>query len=334
MTPDSDLPESIPPSVPAPAPSTPPRSVFRSIFVGPSGIRAGWRFLIFVALFQAMTFAQQFLLAQIPAVARAGQEAQHGTITPLFGIVNELAQTALAFLAAVIMTHVEKRPFSAYGIPRQGAFGQIFWLGVVWGLALVSLEMLSMSAFGGFAFGGLALDAAGILKYGIAWALVFLLVGISEEFLFRGYALFTLSTGMGFWPAAILLSALFGGVHLTNSGEDWVGALSVVVFALFACLALRRTGNLWFAIGFHAAGDFAESFIYSVPDSGLMTRGHLLNSSLHGPHWLTGGAVGPEGTVFDFVFILLSAIVFARLFPSAARSGLIATPTETRAPTQ
>ncbi len=40
-----------------------------------------------------------------------------------------------------------------------------------------------------------------------------------EEFLFRGYAQFTLATGIGFWPAATALSAAFGAVHLHNSGE-------------------------------------------------------------------------------------------------------------------
>jgi membrane protease YdiL (CAAX protease family) len=104
-------------------------------------------------------------------------------------------------------------------------------------------------------------------------------------------------------------------VHLSNSGEDWIGALSVVLFALFACFTLRRTGNLWFAIGLHAAGDFAETFIYSVPDSGMMATGHLLNSSLHGPRWLTGGPVGPEGSALDFICTLLAVTIFAWLYP-------------------
>src|SRR3989442_350419 len=120
-----------------------------------------------------------------------------------------------------------------------------------------------------------------------------LLVGFSEEFLFRGYALYTLSTGIGFWPAAGLLSALFGAVHLHNPGESWIGGLSAGLIGLFFCFTVRRTGSLWFAIGLHAAWDYSESFVYSVPDSGAMVPGHLLNSSFHGPRWLTGGTVGP-----------------------------------------
>jgi CAAX protease family protein len=148
------------------------------------------------------------------------------------------------------------------------------------------------------------------------------LVGLYEEFLFRGYAQYTLSKGIGFWPAAVVLSGVFGGLHLSNSGEDWVGAASVFVFGMFACFTLWRTGNLWFAVGFHAAGDYAESFIYSVPDSGTLATGHLLHSSFHGPAWLTGGTVGPEGSVLSFVVFVLAFILFALVYRSKTNENL------------
>lgn len=304
-----------------PSPSRPhQRPFFRNVFVGPQGIRAGWRFLLFVILFQGFTLAAQFALGRIPVIAAANRSVQNGgDITPLFGIVAEGTQTLLAFLAAFILSRIERRnrAFSQYGVPREGAFGRTFFAGLVLGLAVVSVEMLCMHLLGGFSYGTIALAPASILKYALIWAFIFFLVGLSEEFLYRGYTLFTLSTGIGFWPAAVFLSLLFGAAHLTNSGEDWIGALSVVEFALFACFTLRRTGNLWFAIGFHAAGDFAESFLYSVPDSGLMVTGHLLNSRIaSGPHWLTGGSVGPEGSIFDFLFIAAAALLVALLYPA------------------
>ena len=129
--------------------------------------------------------------------------------------------------------------------------------------------------------------------YAALWGVVFLCVGLFEEFLFRGYAQFTLATGIGFWPAATALSAAFGALHLANSGEDKVGALSVFVIGMFFCLTLRRTGNLWFAVGLHAAFDWGETFLFSVPDSGLVAPGHLLNSSVSRPrvaHRRHGGA--------------------------------------------
>ena len=170
---------------------------------------------------------------------------------------------------------------------------------------------------GGYSFGTLALSPNEILLYGLGWAVAFSLAGIYEEFLFRGYALFTLTDGIGFWPAAALLSALFGALHLTNAGEGLLGALNVFLYALFACFTLQRTGNLWFAIGAHAAWDYSQTFIYSVPDSGMRASGQLLHSSLHGPTWLTGGTVGPEGSAIGIVALLLSFIAFSKVFPNS-----------------
>jgi membrane protease YdiL (CAAX protease family) len=79
---------------------------------------------------------------------------------------------------------------------------------------------------------------------------------------------------------------------------------------------VRRTGSLWFAVGMHAAFDFGETFLYSVPDSGMVLPGHLSDATLHGPAWLTGGTVGPEASVFDFVLLFIFFYVIHRLYPS------------------
>jgi hypothetical protein len=112
-----------------------------------------------------------------------------------------------------------------------------------------------------------------------------------------------------------LLSILFGALHLMNPGEARIGIVAVVAIGLFFCLTLRRTGTLWWAVGFHMSWDWGESYLYSVPDSGTISRGHLLNSTFHGPDWLTGGGVGPEGSYLLFVLIAALWILFARVYP-------------------
>jgi len=154
-----------------------------------------------------------------------------------------------------------------------------------------------------------------IVRFAGFWAVMFLLVGLFEEFLLRGSSQFTLARGIGFWPAALTLSCAFGLVHLKNGGEQWPGILAAAFIGLFFCLTLRRTGNLWFAVGFHAAWDWGETFFYSVPDSGMVSPGHLLSSSLRGPQWLSGGSVGPEGSALCFVVIALVWISFDRIYP-------------------
>jgi membrane protease YdiL (CAAX protease family) len=311
-----------PPLEAAPAPP----SVVRKIFFGPNGLRAGWRLLIFLALVAALQFlvVQKFLRV-FPAVVKLVQEAQAGgVLSPEFQFIFEASGIFVVFVAAAIMSRIEKRRFGVYGIPLQGAFGKLFWLGALWGFAYETVEMLAIWACGGYSFGTLALVGKSLVSYAVLWAIGFVMVGIFEEFLFRGYAQYTLGSGIGFWASAFLLSAAFGAIHLNNQGEGWVGALSVFTFGIFGCLVLRRTGNLWFIIGFHAATDYAETFVYSTPDSGLLARGHLLNSTFHGPTWLTGGMIGPEGSVFAFVVFAIFFLAFSRAYAAKADSSAAA----------
>jgi len=317
MTIDSDPPDS-PGAVPDSPVTTAAPSSLRKIFIGADGIRAGWRFVIFVALFVIFVLViVQGVMRSIPWLHEIARQAQkEGIVTPQFELIFEPVLLGLALLTAGIMSRIEKRRFAGYGIPLKGAFGKLFWQGTLWGLGFETAETLVMYALGGFSFGSLALAGISLVKFAVLWAIGMTFVGLYEEFLFRGYVQFTLASGMGFWPAAILLSAAFGGAHLFNPGEGWVGALSVFTFGMFACFTLRRTGNLWFAIGLHAAGDYAETFLFSVPDSGLRATGHLLNASVHGPRWLTGGAIGPEGSAIAFALFAIMFAIFHWAYPA------------------
>lgn len=168
----------------------------------------------------------------------------------------------------------------------------------------------------GFRVTGLALHGTTILSSLTAWGITFLLVGLFEEFAFRGYVQYTLASGIGFWPAATVMSGSFGlGHFLANPNENVVGSAAVVLFGLLLCFFLRRTGNLWCAVGFHAAYDWGQMF-YGVPDSGIMPHHNLFNSAFDGPRWLTGGPVGPEASVLTPIALLVVALIFSRYYRS------------------
>ena len=298
----------------APQPPSHPRPfLLEPFFVGPNGVRAGWRAALFVALF----FLFMIMAANAARLLHLSLLGQPGPITPRVLGSQEALAVVCALLAALILARLERRPFDDYGMPLARAFGKNFWIGAVWGVGAMSAMIFLIHTLGGYSLGAIDLPRAALVRYALEWAAVFLLVGVYEEFFFRGYLLFTLSSGMRFWPAAVLLSFLFGAVHLRNPGEGPVGALSVFVIGMFFCFTLRRTGTLWFAIGFHAAWDYCETYIYSVPDSGIVMPGHLLSSSFHGPAWLTGGTVGPEGSIFDFVILAILFVIFDRIYPTS-----------------
>jgi uncharacterized protein len=287
--------------------SQPPERMANTIFIGRDGLRSGWSLLLYAAFFLTVGYVAHILvhimgLADLPS--------------PQFVAIQELASFGSAYLAALVMARLEQRPAGIYGLPLGQAFGRSFWQGIFLGLCEVTLLVGLITAFGGYSFGSLALQGSTVIGWGFLWAVVFVLVGLSEEFLFRGYAQYTLARGVGFWPAAVCLSLVFGAAHLRNPGEGIVGALNVAVTGLVFAFALRRTGNLWLAVGWHAAFDFGETFLFSVPDSGFVFDHHLSNSLVHGPPWLTGGTVGPEGSVFGFLTMGISALLIHFLFPA------------------
>jgi uncharacterized protein len=267
------------------------------LFYHRSELRAIWRLLIFLSIVVMLIYASNLTVRRLLPGADN---------TTLF-LVREVMDLLVFLCASWIMGRVEGRTIGQYGLPRRRMFGPHFWQGALLGFASITCLLAVMRAVGVFSFGSIALHGTDVFKWAILWALVFVLVAVREEFRARGYALFTLSSIVGFWPAAILSAAFFGYSHHGNSGEDWIGLFNAGVFGLLACFLLRRTGDLWMPIGFHMAFDWGETYFYGVPDSGQVTPGHLLNSTFSGLPWLSGGTVGPEGSV---ICTLLIAVVW------------------------
>jgi membrane protease YdiL (CAAX protease family) len=288
--------------------------VLKSIFVGDDGIRAGWRLLIFLALF-GILFASSVLIrfggpkGVQHAYTTLGQTAH----TPLFVAKSELVAFLALCIATLIMSKLEHSRFGQYGLPLRPALGKNVALGSLLGFLTISGTLLVMYLSHGFRITSLAIHGTTIPASLIAWGMAFLIVGLGEEFLFRGYVQYTLASGIGFWPAAFAMSGLFGLGHAFNSKENVIGSISVVMFGLLLCLFLRRTGNLWCAVGFHLGYDWGQMF-YGVPDSGIVPYHNLFNSAFSGPRWLTGGFVGPEASVLTPVALLIVAVVFSRFY--------------------
>jgi membrane protease YdiL (CAAX protease family) len=282
------------------------------MFVGPNGLRVGWRLLIFVAL--VVFLLASFLLIRnggLQGLLQAQKHAAEITVTPLLMGGSEAVAFLLLCAAALIMGKIEHRKFSEYGLPLRLALGKNFWRGALWGFLAISGTLLTMFLLHGFRVTSLALHGTTILSSLVAWGIALLMVGLFEEFLCRGYLQYTLASGIGFWPAAFVMSFLFGFGHIFNPSETIVGAVAAGMFGLLFCLFLKRTGSLWCSVGFHAAWNWGQTF-YGVPDSAIVPYHNLFNSTSNGPHWLTGGAVGPEASVLTPIALLVVALIFSR----------------------
>jgi membrane protease YdiL (CAAX protease family) len=295
-----------------PTPMTPlKRSALETVFMGPNGLRAGWRIAIYILIIYALSAAIHFVRHRLLGAVTPDPGAP---MEPFGGMMSRIRAFIVCVIAALVVARLEKEKWGHYGLPVRRALSRDFWSGLVWGLISVSVVMGSLWLAGAYRIDGLALSGTAIWKYAALWAAMFLVVGLLEEFSLRGYLQYALASGIGFWPAAILLSGLFLSGHIGNPGENWMGLADVFIIGMFLAFTLWRTGDLWFAVGLHAAWDWGLTYLYSVPNSGTTAVGHLFNIRTQGPNWLTGGTAGPEGSVINLAFDLLLFIVFALIY--------------------
>jgi uncharacterized protein len=279
----------------------------RAVMIGPKGVRAGWRLVIFLLMLVAMGVVARTIIIRFLIPAGFAPDK----FTPSSVAVPDAFFVFIIAVAAWVMSKIEGRKIGQYGLPVKQALMKHLWLGLWMGFLASSATVLIIYVLHGLQIASPAIHGTTILMSAAAWGGAFLLSAIAEEFLFRGYAQFTMTTGIGFWPAAAASSAAFGWSHLSNKGENIFGALSVVSFGLLLCLFLRRTGTLWCAVGFHLGYDWSQTFFYGVPNSGFTPSHNVFSVTLNGPQWLTGGTVGPEASVICPLVLAVVAILFS-----------------------
>jgi len=255
-------------------------------------------------------------LVAIPAIRWWTYTQNLRIMTPSLLLFGEGISAVAAILSALLIARLEQRSFADYGLPLNRDSIKRAVQGLLLGFVMVSALMALIAVAHGFSLGQRSLVGWDAARYGLFYALGFMMLAVFEEFSFRGYLQAALASGTGFWSAATLLSIFFAAIHLNNPGETYVGVLAAACFGLLAAFSLRRTGSIWLAIGMHMAWDWGLTYFYSVPDSGILAVGHLMRSSLHGSRWIAGGLAGPEGSLFAFVVLALTAVAIHYLFPA------------------
>jgi membrane protease YdiL (CAAX protease family) len=281
----------------------PPRGP-RWVFLGSDGLRAGWGALLFVVMVVGFGALLSFV---VKALLHGHRPDPNAPTSPLRALIGEGVSMLIVLLVSWIMARIEGRRLAVYGYAGRHRLVR-FLSGGVWGFIALSALVGVLWKAHLLAFDSARLHGFAVWKYGLAWLLMFVFTGIFEESLLRGYLQYTLTRGMGFWWGALLMSVLFGAIHGSNKGESPVGLFSAGAAGLVFCISLWYTGSLWWAIGFHATWDWAQTFFYGTPDSGMVARGHLMSEHPVGPLLWSGGPTGPEGSLYIVPVLLIMAL--------------------------
>ena len=323
---------------------------FSRLFIGPQGLRSGWGLLLYLLIFALSIWVVQVgakLFANVnPAYLTASEQAQAAMLgreamRPGSMLVVYGTALVVTLLVPWIMSWIEHRRFGVYGLGGSHRIRD-FAMGLLSGLALVSMLVGLLWMCRLLVFDGLELAGGRLLSYGFKWFIVFSMVGLLEGYLSLGYLQYTLTRAFsawfprhnrfrffgGFWSAAFLLSAGFGLGHSAHPTESPVGLFTAFLFGMVSAYSLWRTGSLWWAIGVHATWDWGQSFLYGVSDSGVRCEGRLLTAHPAGDPWFSGGVTGPEGSLFAIGILLIAAVLvrftlpkrkYTELLPGAAQ---------------
>ncbi len=243
----------------------------------------------------------------------------HFTLPKDAPLIHALGSAAIGLTVILVYKAykrwIERAPDRELAMPFAGELGA----GLLFGFLLFSGMTGIVALMGGFRITGFG----GVGDLGSMAGLA-MISGIGEEVMFRAIALRLLEKLVGTWGALVLTAAFFGAAHLGNPGATWFAALAIAMEAgilLGACYLYTR--RLWLAIGVHAAWNFTQGWVFSVPVSGGKVPAGLFTSARNGPEWLTGGSFGLEASAVAMVVATVAGLVMLGL---AVKRGAIMPP--------
>jgi uncharacterized protein len=287
-----------------------------NFFIDDEGrLRSGWRVTAFVVAF--IVCAQ---LGQVLLIAVLGVVTHRAFAELAASWWDSAAGHASILLSAMVIGWAcgalfEELPFRALGcVPVRG------WLrNFAIGSAIGTLSLLLAAGLAMLARGiHFTIDSAGATRIGKTLGislLVFLFAAATEEMLFRGYPLQTLTRAGLAWIGILITSVPFAAVHLKNPNVvPGFTFLNTALAGVWLALAYLRTRTLWLPFGLHWSWNWTQASLLGLPVSGIsrIAPAPLLHAFNSGPDWLTGGAYGIEGGAACTVALLVSTAIIWR----------------------
>ena len=228
-------------------------------------------------------------------------------------VVNLFATIALILIPIIYCTKIEKRSLQTMGFIKKGAIKE-YLVGLIIGAAMLAAAVGIGIAFGSITFNGISPDfALGIV---IAFFLGYLVQGMSEEVICRGYYMVSLGRKYNVIIAIIANSVIFGALHFFNNGLSLLGIFNIILFGVFASVYMIKRGNIWGVAAIHSAWNFVQGNIFGVSVSGMAKTESLFSVTFsESGKLINGGDFGLEGGL-AVTMVLVIGIVICLFIPA------------------
>ncbi|WP_394619833.1 CPBP family intramembrane glutamic endopeptidase [Lentzea sp. JNUCC 0626] len=245
---------------------------------------------------------QIVVVVAVSWVAGTGVQAL-GWNWPLTLVVGLLAAVLAVVAYGWIVRKTENRePTEVAWATAPGALSR----GVLIGLLMFVAVIVNIAFLGGYEVRGLGSVTGALAIFGFMAA-----VAVTEELMFRGLLFRLVEQRFGTWISLTLSGVLFGFAHFFNANATLWTSLAIAVEAGFMlAAAYAATRNLWVPIGVHFAWNYAQGGIFSTSVSGQDAPQGLLDGVTSGPSIVTGGAFGPEASIYSVGVGVAVTVVF------------------------
>lgn len=157
---------------------------------------------------------------------------------------------------------------------------------------IVSVVLLGTLA-GAFSFYGI-LEWSDIPLI-ILFAGGYIVQGMAEEILCRGYVLLSIARKNKIKSAIIGNSLFFAFMHCFNSGFSLIPLFNLFLFSVFESIYFLKTENIWGCAAIHTSWNFVQGCIFGFGVSGEDLTPSILYFSCTENSIISGGQFGPEG---------------------------------------
>lgn len=226
-------------------------------------------------------------------------------------------------LIAVVILYcrlIEKLPISTLGFTRKKAIPD-YLVGMLAGTLMLALAVFVCERAGALTVSVREdVNVALVVMFFFA----FLLQGMAEEVLFRGYMFRRLCLGYPLWLAALVNSLLFAFMHLGNQGMTFLSFLNLLLFGIFASLLVYRCdGSIWCVGALHSLWNFAQGNLFGISVSGNPIMSSVFSVTLAQGRDIThGGIFGLEGgAAVTLVLLLATAVLWMLPQRNAPKKG-------------
>lgn len=228
------------------------------------------------------------------------------SLKPKYFIPSLLCTGFGTLISIIYCRFIEARHLSSMGMRKEKAVTH-YLQGLAVGLLLISAIVLIPAVFG---INRIALCTN--INFGLIglYLIGFLIQGMSEEFIFRGYFMNTLASRHNPVIAVIVSSCAFSLAHIFNPGYNLLIFFNLALFGAFASLYMIYFDDIWGVCAVHSIWNFTQGNFYGISVSGTgNTESIFRTTAASSSAVLTGGDFGAEGSIITTI-VLASACAF------------------------